>query len=368
MRKLLVTGGAGFIGAGFVHYWLRHHAGDRVVVLDALTYAGNLANLETSQTNKDFRFVQGDICDDALIERLMAEEDITTIVHLAAESHVDRSISGPDPFIETNINGTHNLLKAARKAWLDRHVDLEKYRFHHVSTDEVYGSLEPDEPAFSETTSYTPHSPYAASKAASDHLVRAYSDTYGLPVTISNCSNNYGPCQFPEKLIPLMIVNALDGKPLPVYGDGLNIRDWLYVDDHCRGIDLVLSDGKPGETYNIGGNNEWANIDIVRLLCQVIDDTFILDSELKDRFPLCPGAQGKPSESLITFVKDRPGHDRRYAIDTTKIASELGYRPAEEFDTGILKTLCWYIDNEGWWRGVMDGSYRNWIDNQYALS
>ncbi len=366
MRKLLVTGGAGFIGAGFVHYWLRHHAGDRVVVLDALTYAGNLANLETSQTNKDFRFVQGDICDDALIERLMAEEDITTIVHLAAESHVDRSISGPDPFIETNINGTHNLLKAARKAWLDRHVDLEKYRFHHVSTDEVYGSLEPDEPAFSETTSYTPHSPYAASKAASDHLVRAYSDTYGLPVTISNCSNNYGPYQFPEKLIPLMIVNALDGKPLPVYGDGLNIRDWLYVDDHCRGIDLVLSDGKPGETYNIGGNNEWANIDIVRLLCQVIDDTFSLDSGLKDRFTLCPGAQGKPSESLITFVKDRPGHDRRYAIDTAKITAQLGYDPTEGFETGIRRTLYWYLENEAWWRDIMDGSYRQWIKRQYA--
>ena len=299
MRKLLVTGGAGFIGAGFVHYWLRHHAGDRVVVLDALTYAGNLANLETSQTNKDFRFVQGDICDDALIERLMAEEDITTIVHLAAESHVDRSISGPDPFIETNINGTHNLLKAARKAWLDRHVDLEKYRFHHVSTDEVYGSLEPDEPAFSETTSYTPHSPYAASKAASDHLVRAYSDTYGLPITISNCSNNYGPYQFPEKLIPLVIVNALDGKSLPVYGDGLNIRDWLYVNDHCRGIDLVLSKGRPGHTYNIGGNNEWTNMDIVKLLCRLIDSAFSRDNALKDRFPHCPAAQRLPTVEPI---------------------------------------------------------------------
>ncbi len=366
MRKLLVTGGAGFIGAGFVHYWLKHHPEDRIVILDALTYAGNLANLEPVRGEKNLRFVHGDICDSKPIDSLLAEEDITTIVHLAAESHVDRSISGPDPFIETNINGTHNLLKAARKAWLDRHVDLEKYRFHHVSTDEVYGSLEPDEPAFSETTSYTPHSPYAASKAASDHLVRAYSDTYGLPVTISNCSNNYGPYQFPEKLIPLMIVNALDGKPLPVYGDGLNIRDWLYVDDHCRGIDLVLSDGKPGETYNIGGNNEWANIDIVKLLCQLIDSAFSYDQWLKQRFPHCPAAQGQPTEGLITFVKDRPGHDRRYAIDSTKIASELGYRPEEEFDSGIRKTLSWYLDNEDWWRGVMDGSYRNWIDKQYA--
>jgi dTDP-glucose 4,6-dehydratase len=366
MRRLLVTGGAGFIGADFVHYWLRHHAGDRVVVLDALTYAGNLANLETVQANKDFRFVQGDICDDALIESLMAEEDIDTIVHLAAESHVDRSISGPDPFVETNIKGTHCLLKAARKAWLGDGAAAQKYRFHHISTDEVYGSLGPDEPAFNEVTPYAPHSPYAASKAASDHLVRAYGDTYGLPITISNCSNNYGPYQFPEKLIPLMIVNALDGKSLPVYGDGLNIRDWLYVGDHCRGIDLVLNHGQRRETYNIGGNNEWANIDIVKLLCQLIDSVFSYDQGLKQRFPHCPAAQGQPTEGLITFVKDRPGHDRRYAIDSTKIASELGYRPDEDFDSGIRKTLSWYLDNEDWWRGVMDGSYRNWIDKQYA--
>lgn len=366
MRKLLVTGGAGFIGAGFVHYWLKHHPEDRIVILDALTYAGNLSNLEPVQDEKNFRFVHGDICDWSLVDGVLAEESITTIVHLAAESHVDRSISGPDPFVETNIKGTHSLLKAARKAWLEDGVASEKYRFHHVSTDEVYGSLGPDEPAFNEVTPYSPHSPYAASKAASDHLVRAYGDTYGLPITISNCSNNYGPYQFPEKLIPLMIVNALDGKPLPVYGDGLNIRDWLYVDDHCRGIDLVLNRGNLGETYNIGGNNEWTNIDIVNLICRLIDDSFRLEPTLKDRFPRCPGAQGEATQDLITFVKDRPGHDRRYAVDTSKIAAQLGYKPAQRFETGIRKTLQWYLNEEQWWRAVMDGSYREWIEKHYA--
>lgn len=366
MRKLLVTGGAGFIGAGFVHYWLRHHPEDRIVILDALTYAGNLSSLEPVQDEKNFRFVHGDICDLGLVGGVLAEESITTIVHLAAESHVDRSISGPDPFVETNIKGTHSLLKAARKAWLEDGAASEKYCFHHVSTDEVYGSLGPDEPAFNEITPYSPHSPYAASKAASDHLVRAYGDTYGLPITISNCSNNYGPYQFPEKLIPLMIVNALDGKPLPVYGDGLNIRDWLYVDDHCRGIDLVLNRGNLGETYNIGGNNEWTNIDIVNLICRLIDDSFRLEPALRDRFPHCPGAQGQATQDLITFVKDRPGHDRRYAVDTGKIAAQLGYKPAQRFETGIRKTLQWYLNEEQWWRAVMDGSYRQWIEKHYA--
>jgi len=337
-----------------------------VVVLDELTYAGNLSNLESVQDEKNFRFVHGDICDSSLVDGVLAEESVTTIVHLAAESHVDRSISGPDPFVETNIKGTHSLLKAACKAWLEQSVDLDKCRFHHVSTDEVYGSLEPDDPAFSEITSYAPHSPYAASKAASDHLVRAYGDTYGLPITISNCSNNYGPYQFPEKLIPLIIVNALDGKSLPVYGDGLNIRDWLYVGDHCFGIDLVLSGGKQGETYNIGGNNEWTNIDIVKLLCELIDEVFESDSSLKSRFPHCPAAQGDSTRKLITFVKDRPGHDRRYAIDTTKITNELGCHPKERFESGIRKTLRWYLDNDTWWRGVMDGSYREWIKKHYA--
>lgn len=366
MRRLLITGGAGFIGANFVHHWLKNHPDDRVVVLDALTYAGNLANLQAVQANKNFRFVHGDIRDVKLVNNLMAEEDIRTIVHLAAESHVDRSIAGPDPFVETNVNGTHSLLKAAHQMWLEKELDLEHCRFHHVSTDEVYGSLEPADPAFSETTPYAPRSPYAASKAASDHLVRAYGHTYGLPFTITNCSNNYGPYQFPEKLIPLMIVNALDGKPLPVYGDGHNIRDWLYVDDHSRALELVLNGGTPGETYNIGGDNEWANIDIVKLLCKLVDEAFNADRSLKDRFPHCPAGRGDSTATLVTFVKDRPGHDRRYAIDTTKIANKLGYRPIEKFETGIRKTLCWYLDNESWWRAVMDGSYREWIKKQYA--
>lgn len=366
MRNLLITGGAGFIGANFVHYWLKHHADDCVVVLDALTYAGNLANLQPARDNKRLRFVQGDIRDAKLIDELMNAEDIRTVVHFAAESHVDRSIMGPDPFIETNVNGTHTLLKAAQKAWLEQAQDLELCLFHHVSTDEVYGSLESDDPAFAETTPYAPRSPYAASKAASDHLVRAYGYTYGLPFTITNCSNNYGPYQFPEKLIPLMIVNALDAKALPIYGDGLNIRDWLYVDDHSHGIDLVLSGGKTGETYNIGGNNEWTNIDIVKSLCGLIDEVFESDERLAGRFPHCPAARGASTESLITFVKDRPGHDRRYAIDTTKIARELGYYPKEQFETGMGRTLRWYLNNEPWWRGVMDGSYREWIEKQYV--
>ena len=366
MGRLLVTGGAGFIGANFVHYWLKNYPDDRMVVLDVLTYAGNLANLKPVQTNANFGFVHGDIRDAKLVDELMAEEEIDTIVHFAAESHVDRSIAEPDPFIETNVTGTHNLLKAARKAWLDRNMDLTHCRFHHVSTDEVYGSLELGEPAFTESMPYVPRSPYAASKAASDHLVRAYGHTYGLPFTITNCSNNYGPYQLPEKLVPLMIVNALDGKPLPIYGDGLNIRDWLYVDDHSRALDLVLSRSRVGETYNIGGNCERTNIDIVELLCSLIDDAFECDNELKGRFRSCPAAQRKSTKTLISFVKDRPGHDRRYAMDIAKLAGELGYEPEEDFETGLCKTLQWYLDNESWWRGVMDGSYREWIEKQYA--
>lgn len=350
-RNLLITGGAGFIGANFVHYWVRQYPNDRLVVLDALTYAGNLANLESVAEHTGYRFVHGNICDQSLVEQLLTDERIDTIVHFAAESHVDRSITGPDAFIETNINGTHSLLKAAKKVWLDGENPLASHRFHHVSTDEVYGSLEASDPAFTETTPYAPNSPYSASKAASDHLVRAYHHTYGLNVTTSNCSNNYGPYHFPEKLIPLVITNILQGKPLPIYGDGMNIRDWLYVEDHCRGIELVLNQGRRGETYNIGGNNEWANIDIVRLICQLMDE-------------LHPGA--RPYESLITYVKDRPGHDRRYAIDASKIMSELGYQPQESFETGIRKTIAWYLENEVWWRSVMDGSYAEWIDRQYA--
>jgi dTDP-glucose 4,6-dehydratase len=367
MRRLLITGGAGFIGANFVHFWLRRHPDDRLVVLDALTYAGNPASLEGARDATTFRFVHGDIGDADLVKGLMVSECIDTIVHFAAESHVDRSIAGPDPFMKTNIAGTHNLLKTAREVWLgsSRAGVSAPCRFHHVSTDEVYGTLEPDDPAFTESTPYAPRSPYAASKAASDHLVRAYGHTYGLPFTITNCSNNYGPYQFPEKLIPLVIVNALAGKPLPIYGDGLNVRDWLYVEDHCRGIEQVLSRGQLGETYNIGGNAECTNIEIVKLLCVSMDKAFKADDALKRRYPDCPAAKGKPSESLISFVKDRPGHDRRYAIDATKISTDLGYEPKEKFESGVGKTLRWYLDNEDWWRAVMDGSYRDWIEKQY---
>jgi dTDP-glucose 4,6-dehydratase len=350
-RNLLITGAAGFIGSNFVHYWMDKHAEDRVVVLDALTYAGNLANLDPVKDNPRFRFVHGDIRDQALVEELLRSEHIDTLVHFAAESHVDRSISGPDAFIETNILGTHSLLKAARTVWLDDpETRTDNHRFHHVSTDEVYGSLEANDPAFTETTPYAPNSPYSASKAASDHLVRAYHHTYGLKVTTSNCSNNYGPYHFPEKLIPLCITNILHGLPLPIYGDGKNIRDWLFVADHARGIELILEKGILGEVYNIGGNNEWTNIDIIRLICQLMDSAFASDPELAARYPAAPAAQGKATESLITFVKDRAGHDRRYAIDARKAQRELGYTPAESFESGIRLTLDWFLHNEAWWQ------------------
>lgn len=365
MRNLLVTGGAGFIGANFVHFWLGRHRQDQVVVLDALTYAGNLASLEGARGRPGFTFVQGDIGTPELAERLLRDQRITTVVHFAAESHVDRSIHGPDAFVTTNIVGTHELLKAARKVWLEEGQGGGAVRFHHVSTDEVFGSLGPDDPPFSETTPYAPNSPYAASKAGSDHLVRAYTHTYGLPVTTSNCSNNYGPYQFPEKLLPLMLVNALEGRALPVYGDGLNVRDWLYVEDHCRALERVLLDGATGETYNVGGRNEWRNIDIVRLLCRLVDETVGGDPALAARFPQCPASRGKETATLLTFVKDRPGHDRRYAIDSAKIERELGFVPAESFESGIRKTLHWYLANEAWWRGVMDGSYRQWVALHY---
>ncbi len=366
MANLLVTGAAGFIGVNFVYYWLRQHPADRVVGLDALTYAGNLASLADAQRNPRFRFVHGDIRDQVLVEQLLRDERIDTVVHFAAESHVDRSITGPDAFIETNIIGTHALLKAARAVWLNGPGGRLPHRFHHVSTDEVYGSLERGDPPFSESTPYAPNSPYSASKAASDHLVRAYHHTYGLEVTTSNCSNNYGPFHFPEKLIPLVLINILHGRPLPIYGDGTNIRDWLYVEDHARGIELILNKGKVGETYNIGGWNEWQNIDIVNLLCKLLDEAFAADPALAQRFPEASAANGRAATSLITFVKDRPGHDARYAIDATKSERELGYRPQETFETGIRKTVQWYLDNEAWWRGVMDGSYKAWIDLNYA--
>ena len=363
MSNLLVTGAAGFIGANFVHYWLANYPGDRIVALDALTYAGNRSSLDPANENPNFVFIKNDICDEGHNLTLLREHDIDLVVHFAAESHVDRSISGPDAFIQTNIVGTHNLLKAAKTAWLDERQ--KPHRFHHVSTDEVYGTLRPDDPPFSESTPYAPNSPYAASKAASDHLVRAYHETYGLEVTTSNCSNNYGPYQFPEKLIPLVILNILFARPLPIYGDGKQIRDWLYVDDHARGIDLAIKRGKIGECYNIGGNNEWANIDIVKLVCQLVDQRVTQDPALQQRFPNTPIMHGNPSTSLIEHVKDRAGHDRRYAIDPTKSNRELDYQPAYSFEQGIRKTIDWYLDNEHWWQSIIDGSYQDWIEYQY---
>lgn len=335
MRKLLITGGAGFIGANFVHYWLKMHPQDCVVVLDALTYAGNRANLQDAERSDRFRFVYGDISDEALVSGLLHEEGIDTVVHFAAESHVDRSIDGPDAFIRTNILGTHVLLKAAKIEWLDKRHGMGDFRFHHVSTDEVYGSLGPQDTGFTEQTPYDPSSPYSASKASSDHLVRAYHRTFGLPVTITNCSNNYGPYQYPEKLIPVIILNALAGRSIPVYGDGKNVRDWLYVTDHCRAIDAVLQRGRIGQTYNVGGNGERSNIEIVRTIC------CLLDSKQ-------PKVSLTPHELLIRFVQDRPGHDRRYAIDISYIHRELGWQPLETLDSGLGKTVDWYLAHLDW--------------------
>jgi dTDP-glucose 4,6-dehydratase len=361
MTNLLVTGGAGFIGANFVHYWRQHHPQDGVVVLDALTYAGNRANLDGLNS---VEFVHGDIRDTALVEKQLADHAIDTIVHFAAESHVDRSIHGPAAFVDTNVIGTLSLLMAARAAWLSG--SGVPHRFHHVSTDEVYGTLEPNDPAFSETTAYAPNSPYSASKAASDHLVRTWHHTYGLQVTTSNCSNNYGPFQFPEKLIPLFLINALHGRPLPIYGDGMQIRDWLHVEDHCRGIEATLLKGRVGETYNIGGGAELPNLTVIETLCAAVDAAFAADPGLAARFPDSPAAKGLPTASLKTFVTDRPGHDRRYAIDETKARAELGYAPARTFDQGFAETLGWYLANEGWWRAVIDGSYRDWVVTNYT--
>jgi dTDP-glucose 4,6-dehydratase len=349
---ILVTGGAGFIGSNFVLDWLAQND-EPVVNLDALTYAGNLRNLASLEGNPRHVFVRGDICDRALLDRLLAEHRPRALVHFAAESHVDRSIHGPGAFMRTNVDGTFTLLEAARAYWGGLDGDAKSgFRFHHVSTDEVYGSLAPDAPAFTETHPYEPNSPYSASKAASDHLVRAWHHTYGLPVLTSNCSNNYGPYHFPEKLIPLMIVNALAGKPLPIYGDGLNVRDWLYVRDHASAIRAVLASGRVGETYNVGGWNEKTNREIVHTVCDLLD-------ELK------PSAAGS-YRRLITFVKDRPGHDRRYAIDARKIERELGWRPAETFETGIRKTVQWYLDHSDWVAEVQSGSYRDWVETNYA--
>lgn len=362
MANLLVTGGAGFIGVNFVRYWRDRQPDDPLVVLDALTYAGNRASLDGI---KDISFIQGDIRDTDLVRTLLREHAVDTLVHFAAESHVDRSIDGPDAFIDTNVNGTHSLLKAAKSVWLDQGSG-RPHRFHHISTDEVYGSLGPDDPAFTETTPYAPNSPYSASKAGSDHLVRAYHHTFGLQTTTTNCSNNYGPYQFPEKLIPLFLINCLTGKPLPVYGDGMNVRDWLHVEDHCHGIDLVLKKGRIGETYNVGGGQELPNIEVIQAICAGVDEAFAADPALAGRFPGAPAAQRESSASLLTYIADRPGHDRRYAIDERKIRDELGYAPATNFSTGISETLSWYLTNEAWWRAVNDGSYREWIQRNYA--
>lgn len=360
-RRLLVTGGAGFIGANFVRYWREAHPDEPVVVLDALTYAGNRSNLEGLE-GADCIFAQGDINDTDLVEGLLRDQQLNTIVHFAAESHVDRSIEGPDVFIEANILGTLSLLKAARKVWqLEPEAagaSTIAHRFHHVSTDEVFGSLTHEDPAFTEATAYSPNSPYSASKAASDHLVRAWHHTYDLQVTTSNCSNNYGPYHFPEKLVPLMILNVLHGRKLPIYGDGMNVRDWLFVEDHARGIERVLEAGKLGETYNIGGCNEWTNIDIVRLVCKSVDERFAARPELIARFPATPASSGGSADSLMEFVTDRAGHDFRYAIDASKIQSELGFEPDTSFEVGIQKTIDWYLDNEQWWQAVLNGSYR----------
>lgn len=355
MARLLVTGGAGFIGANFVHHWARTQPTDRIVVIDALTYAGCRANLDPVRNHAPLRFVQGDIRDVDLVETLLRAEDIDTIVHFAAESHVDRSIAGPDAFIETNVVGTHALLKTARRVWLQERGGYP-HRFHHVSTDEVYGSLGPQDPGFNESTPYAPNSPYSASKAGSDHLVRAYTHTYGLAATISNCSNNYGPYQFPEKLIPLMIIHAITGKPLPVYGDGLNVRDWLHVSDHCRAIELILQRGRAGETYNVGGNGERNNCEVVRRLCEVVDARFAADAALARRFPRAPAARGAPTASAIQFVTDRPGHDRRYAIDAHKIQRELAFDPAYAFEAGLAATVDWYLANGDWWLALLPRS------------
>jgi dTDP-glucose 4,6-dehydratase len=351
---ILVTGGAGFIGGNFVLDWLKDPHAEGIINLDKLTYAGNLATLEMLKHDPRHVFVRGSIGDRALVNKLLKEHRPRAIVNFAAESHVDRSIHGPADFIETNIVGTFNLLECARQYWNGLQDDAKrKFRFHHVSTDEVYGSLAPTAPAFTEIHPYEPNSPYSASKAASDHLVRAWFYTYGLPVVTTNCSNNYGPYHFPEKLIPLVILNAINGKPLPIYGDGQHVRDWLYVGDHCAAIRTVLAKGRLGETYNIGGWNEKANIDVVQTICQILD-------ELK------PRVDGESYAQQITFMKDRPGHDRRYAIDARKIERELGWRPAETFDSGIRKTVEWYLDHPTWVEGAVSGAYRDWLQKQYS--
>jgi dTDP-glucose 4,6-dehydratase len=365
VKRLLITGGAGFIGANFCHYWSATYPGDRLVVLDALTYAGNLESIDPLIESQRVRFVHGDICDRDRNAALIREERIDTVVNFAAESHVDRSIEDPQSFLRTNVMGTHALLEAVRSTW--PHPAPDSYRFHHVSTDEVYGSLGPTDPPFTESTPYAPNSPYSASKAAADHIVRAYIHTFGIPCTISNCSNNYGPYQFPEKLLPLCIVNILEGRPLPIYGDGLQIRDWLHVEDHCRAIDHILRVSDLGETWNVGGSSTEPNIRVVEAVCRLVDEEFRQQPELKTRYPRSAPARGQPSQSLITYVKDRPGHDRRYAVDSDKIA-RLGFHSRVGLDTGLAVTVRWYLEHESWWRAIVSGEYRSWYARQYAAS
>jgi dTDP-glucose 4,6-dehydratase len=364
-HNVCITGGAGFIGANFVRHWLNRSREGRIVVFDALTYAGNPDNLLGLERDPRYVFVRGDICDESAVRELIERYSIDTIVHFAAESHVDRSILGPDDFIRTNVVGTHALLKAAKARWIDAR-SVPRHRFHHVSTDEVYGSLGPDDAPFHESTPYAPNSPYSASKAGSDHLVRAYQETYGLDATVTNCSNNYGPYQFPEKLIPLTLINILRGKRLPVYGDGMQVRDWLHVADHCEAIVLALTRGRAGEVYNIGGNAETANIEVVRMLCTLTDELLGARAELRAAFPSSPVAAGRQSAQLIEHVRDRPGHDRRYAIDYRKAAAQLGYAPSRDLKRGLSETLDWYLSNRAWWEALLGRDYSAWLENNYG--
>jgi dTDP-glucose 4,6-dehydratase len=363
-RNLFITGGAGFIGSNFVHHWLANTREGRVVVFDALTYAGNIDSLSDVANNPRYLFIKGDICDEPTVRALLEQHQIDTLVHFAAESHVDRSILGPDDFIRTNVVGTHSLLKAAKALWIDQRI-VAAHRFHHVSTDEVYGSLGPDDAPFREDSPYAPNSPYSASKAASDHLVRAYHETYGLSTTVTNCSNNYGPYHFPEKLIPLTIVNILLGKALPVYGDGLQVRDWLHVEDHCAAIKLALTKGKPGAVYNIGGNSETTNIHIVRSLCDLLDARLSAHPEYRVGFPASPTFSGSRAVQLITHVRDRPGHDRRYAIDYSKASQHLGYAPARNLESGLRSTVDWYLQKVKWWQDLLGRDYAAWLRKNY---
>jgi len=365
MQSVLITGGAGFIGQNLVHAWRAACPDDRLTVVDAMTYAANIRSLVPLIADCSIRFVKGDIRDAALMQRLFEEHKFTRIVHLAAESHVDRSIVDPEAFLQTNVLGTFTLIKAALEHWRASGA-MDRSRFLHVSTDEVYGSLELTDSAFSESSPYRPNSPYAASKAASDHLVRAFVATYGMPALITNCTNNYGPYQHPEKLIPLMIIHALEGKPLPIYGDGSNVRDWLHVSDHCDALMSVIERGRVGETYNVGGGDERNNRDVVGLICDTLDREFSANSKLVSQFPSCPASAGDSCRSLVTYVADRPGHDLRYAIDASKLARELGKRGSVRFEVGFEQTVRWYLGQEGWWRDVISGNYETWVEKTTA--